>query len=207
MRKDYDSFIRDFYFDVINNDKIITPTLPQELYELYRMAYITCDWHKKPLIVELGTYNGFSIMAIALGVRDSRNTNTEIFTIDSYGSDGYKYDGLSFGEVGDIVKRRFPEVKLIFGDDIKFMMSLKDDSVNMLFIDSWHVRKHVYNTLVISEPKMFNKLSLMCGHDYSWTEWGVVNAVDEWCKGNPKVRAFVNNIYSIWTAVITDRKD
>jgi len=205
---DYDSFL-DFYRDVIDNTAIKTFTLAQELYELYRMSYFMCNWEKNPLFFDDGTYDGFSALSMALGMKDAGSKGI-LISVDNYGSNGYQYDGIGL----DGVKRecsKYPElikyIDFIKSDDLNYIRTLSSNSLSFAFIDSWHEYDHVKKTLLAITPKMKSNLSMLCGHDYSWSECGVVRAVDGWREVNKtKLWAFGNSIYSIWYSVIREKQ-
>lgn len=124
------------------------------------------------LIVELGTAGGISAMVIAQAVLDKGNA-ARIVSVDNYSEGGSiqnsqaTIEQFGFGNV----------ITLVDGDDLAYLRSCKQRSIRELFVDSLHSGSHVWETFRTALPKL-EPLAILCGHDYTPREPGVVQAVE-----------------------------
>lgn len=165
----------------MNERGVSSSTHTEELLALYRVAAggIRCaPAGKVATVLELGTMNGRSALVLAQVIRDG-GFEAKVFTVDNYSAGGSlaetqaNIDALGFSQI----------VVAIQGDDLDYLTVCPEQSLSCLFVDSWHNRGHVFKTLEIGLPKLA-PLAVLCGHDYTPTEAGVILAVEDFMAGH-----------------------
>lgn len=149
---------------------VCTTTIREEIIWLYRLVGGVSSGG---LVVELGTLEGVTAMAMAQAMVD-RGTPGRVVTVDSQADDlrAEVCDRISqfgFADLIDVVK----------ADDISYADSFDNRSIGLLFVDTLHTCDHVLDVLRTYSPKL-RLGGVFAGHDYFPVERGVVMAVDLW---------------------------
>lgn len=137
--------------------------------------------HAGGTVVELGTWQGRSLSWILDYCKD---TKTTIYTIDNWAGKNEKeleeiYEPAFKSYISNLKKLGgFGYVKIIRSDSIEAAKKFKDESVDIVLIDTSHEYEQTKNEINIWWPKIRHGGEMM-GHDYidAWPE--VVKAVDE----------------------------
>jgi len=88
-----------------------------------------------------------------------------------------------------------------FDDDIEYIESLENQSLDILYIDTLHTFAHMDYLLEVCYPKMKHG-SLLFGHDYTPEFYGVVEAVTNFrFRHNLDIKGSGQD-YSIWWDLI-----
>lgn len=176
----------------LRSQQILSSCARDEAHKLWRHAKTSAHLHGKSMIVELGTLNGFSatIMASAVAYLNETIKSDEapdrVYTVDNYSAWKKNKELLQSKEQNQALFENMgygEQIICIESDDLEFLRALDDQSIGLLFIDSIHIENHVKETLDIAIRKVANN-GMISGHDYCWTEPGVVYAVERWRKEN-----------------------
>jgi len=170
--------------------EIYTESLPGDLECLSHFAHSVYRGNPECKIVEFGTLNGVSAMVMADRIRPP----AEVITVDNYMSYQHRIGRrkmdrrnpqaiLSHKQVCDLIAERgfADRVSVIKGDDLEWLGSCDNNSLDMLAVDSLHTYQHVSATLELALPKM-KRNAIICGHDYTPMGQNVVYAVEDWRK-------------------------
>lgn len=188
---------------------LYSPSTIRDLQCLGGFARCAQRRNKDCLILELGTLNGVSAMVMA----DSIRAPGKIITVDNYLGHTTRIGKknvptvLSYEEVcREIERRGFTDrIMPVKGDDIDWLKTCNDNSIDMFALDSLHRYDHVLETLEIVLPKMKDE-SIVCGHDYSPMGSGVVYAVEDWRSRHPQqLCGFAVESFTWWTMVRMER--
>lgn len=148
------------------------------------------------VIVEVGVFESvFSESLLTLRPRllylvDPWVENQKIGSGDVDGNNYKEYNNI--GELYTLVKNKFeynPTVKIMRQMSHEFLVSLKDDSIDAIYLDGDHSYQSVKNDLELSLPKV-KRFGWIMGHDYEMNmkkaktayNFGVKRAVDEFCE-------------------------
>lgn len=160
---------------------------PEEYSVLYGLARGVVALDPAALIVELGTYEGFSTIIVSYAVRShgpEACQGTRIVSVDNYKEIGRTAAAQNVREFGchDLVD-------LLESDATASADLFEDESIALLIVDAGHDYGDVLDTLDAFFPKVATSglscKGILCGHDYTArTRDGinVVRAVEEWRK-------------------------
>jgi hypothetical protein len=156
--------------------------MPGELEWLYNTA------GKMDSIIEMGCYKGKSTHALCTG------TKGKVYSIDPW------IPCIEFPD-GDLVHNdfvknvgHFKNLKFFRSKNEDVVDQFEDKSIDMIFIDAYHVYEWVKGDIDRWLPKA---KKLICGHDYGDpTVNGVKKAVDE--KFGYSNVTFVDSIWIVW---------
>lgn len=144
-----------------------------EGHELFAYNFVR---NVKPrVIVELGTFTGFSFFVMAQAVKDAK-LSSKLFAIDTWEGDKHTgfYDDSVYKFVKGLKNRFYAEQK------IKFLRKtfkeankdFRDNSIDLLHIDGLHTYKAVKGDFEMWLPKM-NKNGVIFFHDIAVPYFGV----------------------------------
>lgn len=170
MAQDFDQL-----YKRIMDAGISSPTHRDELIylnTLTRGAISNADRDRPAALLDLGTMTGVSAMVMARLVREM-GRRAVIVSVDNYSQSG------SLQATKAIIEKfGFADVvKLVQADDLEYVLSRPNASLSLAFVDSLHTGRHVTKLLEALVPKL-TPLAVLCGHDYSPLEYGVVCAVE-----------------------------
>jgi len=191
---------RDIYkqiADIKNDTKIVTPTTERELAEIYRIANIMTNKNDFNLILDLGTYMGFSALMLGMGLLDNE-AKGEVITVDNYGI------GIEYSHITDVFNKYQLPIRQLNEDVIKYIQNLSNNSIDIAFVDTAHNYNHVYNLLKLLLPKMKKFRSVLMIHDYYWGEIGVVKAINRILKDSTYYFQGYGNFDYLWWGVISN---
>lgn len=157
----------------------------EEYEKLYGIARGVGAYRAGALIVELGTYEGFSAIVISYGLRShgpEKCRGTRIVSVDNYAKSGRT------SPLGNVRTFGCHEiVELVESDTAASAALFEDQSVDLLFFDAGKEYHDVLGTLEAFFPKVATSgqqcRGIICGHDYTArTADGikVVRAVEDW---------------------------
>ena len=167
---------------------------------LYHVAYNLAQSSSQILIVDVGTYHGYSAMVMGQALLDSECPKARLVTMDDYswGTDCRSVismlEQIGLSRVVDVWS----------GDDIELSKRLNENSINFIFFDSCHRYDHVYKQLNSYLSKVATGKSIravICGHDYFCStrdRQDVVMAVEDWRAENCDVLVGWSILGSIW---------
>jgi len=191
---------RDIYkqiADIKNDTKIVTPTTERELAEIYRIANIMTNKNDFNLILDLGTYMGFSALMLGMGLLDNE-AKGEVITVDNYGI------GIEYSHITDVFNKYQLPIRQLNEDVIKYIQNLSNNSIDIAFVDTAHNYNHVYNLLKLLLSKMKKSRSVLMIHDYYWGEIGVVKAINRILKDSTYYFQGYGNFDYLWWGVISN---
>ncbi len=136
--------------------------------KIYNWAWYKLHWSTTANYLDVGTNQGNSAIAMASALRHQNPTiPARVYTVDNYSQflqgtknqsiEKARFNMSQFG-LNDILS-------IHVGDDIEFIQSLPDNSIDMVFDDSDHAYLTTLNRLRNYVPKM-NTNSIITGHDY-----------------------------------------
>jgi len=149
-----------------------------------REEYIINHLNENTIGAELGVFEGdFS------EILKNSNKFKKLYLVDIF--EGQMYSGDKNGNHGKTIDLNVPYQKLldrykecsivnvVKDTSSNFLNSLKDDTLDFVYIDADHSYNAVINDLEISRSKVKNK-GIIAGHDYNSFQFaGVFNAVNE----------------------------
>ena len=121
-------------------------------------------------IVEVGCHIGVLTEIFA-------NIGSEVYAVDTWRDDHLKCRIKNRGEKWDERLRSYKNVTKIIGDSVRVRSSVKDKSVDFVYIDANHRFRHVSSDIIAWLPKVVDG-GWIGGHDYNNTFKAVVDAVD-----------------------------
>ncbi len=142
--------------------------------------------------VEVGVYKGKFTKALC-----SWNLGLELVGVDPWiGYENYAdYDTdeltKAYGEA--IARNEKMNVKFMKTDSMTAVKEFEDESLDFVFIDANHDYEHVLEDITEWSKKV-RKGGIVSGHDYIKTDkfdFGVIEAVNEWCRTNNIKKLFV----------------
>lgn len=148
---------------------------------LYDWAWFKLHNSPTAIYLDVGTNQGNTAITMASALKHQKPEKpTKVYTIDNYTQflqgtkeqsiEKAKFNMSQFG-IDDILS-------VHVGDDIEFIQSLLDNSIDMVFDDSDHAYMTTLNRLRNYVPKM-NYNSVITGHDYFPDSPWVVKAVED----------------------------
>ncbi len=133
--------------------------------------------------VEVGVYRGKFSKALC-----TNNPTLELFGVDSWSVYGnyseYEAQDLQEAYKAALAETKEYNVKFIKESSMDAVKQFDDESLDFVFIDANHDFEHVVADISTWSKKV-RKGGLVCGHDYvksSKFNFGVIDAVDGWCK-------------------------
>lgn len=200
------------YRDVMHflkENEIETPAFGSELWWLHNSAYhVACRFNNKAL-VELGTLNGASAIAMGAGIAQAKKQlnqgDAKLITVDNYFNFHNKSrPGLSSPD--DIVKAVAKAgldsvVQVVESDDAEFISTLPDFSVSMMYHDADHRYDPLTKSLIAGLPKMVEG-ALYCGDDYCFRNQEVVFAVEDFRESYPDLISGFGLVDQIWWFIV-----
>lgn len=155
----------------------VGPTYRSELEWLYNQARRISDVHNEASVIECGTLYGESAIAIGMGIKRTKTVfeergkenSSHLISLDNYSAYIENPKNASSPEE---IRQRIQEsglhnsVTILETDDLEYINTLSNKTINMAWIDSLHSYKHVSNLLDSLLPKMTTN-SLLCGHEYN----------------------------------------
>jgi len=142
---------------------------------------------KNMKIVEIGVFKGDFSKLIFQNMKPSELILVDIFEgyMGSGDKDGDNMEYVSLEDEYNKIKNYFNKnnnVKIIKSKSNDFLLSIENESLDMVYIDASHEYEDVVIDLEISYEKV-RKGGFICGHDYVSPRFeGVVRAVDEFCE-------------------------
>lgn len=128
-------------------------------------------------LLEVGVWKGLSLKYLAEKAPQARIMGIDLFEYDP------QYHGRTGSFLEDAQKRldAHKNVQLIKEDSTKAAESFEDNSLDFIFLDTFHHYELVKRELHTYWPKL-KKGGLFAGHDYGGSHTGVKQAVDEFAK-------------------------
>jgi len=165
-------------FRIMSDIKMTTCVNGSQALTLYGFAWYKMFCNKTAYYLDVGTRGGNSAIILASALKhhktDERGILSKVYTVDDYSQfldktkeediEAAKYNISQFG-IDDHV-----------GNDIEFVNSLPDNSIDMVFDDSFHSYYATGDRLNSYLPKL-NDNSLVVVHDYYINHPGVIKAV------------------------------
>lgn len=187
----------------LEESRITSPSLRPELEWLFNSAHHVATQREEAKIVDLGTLNGSSAMVMGAAVQHVGSGH--VFSLDDFSVRASRRDAASDSIEGiqlGVSKLGLQHVvTLLTSDDIVYLGACPDRSISMLFVDTRHAQDHVAAVLEAAMSKMEDE-SLICGHDYSWPQRGVVYAVEQWRRDRQQELCGFGTHYSIWWSIV-----
>jgi len=167
---------------------IVSSTTPGEQEWLWSMARVSRGYGGGD-VLECGSLNGATAIVMAASLaryaedRPDRNAPGRVISVDNYSGHEQNPAHNCFEDNVNLVKEFDLDNYLTFvkGDSIEYINSLSKRSLIMAWLDSWHAYKWLMGELNAVMPKM-KRSSMICGHDYSFGQNGVVFAVEDFRK-------------------------
>jgi len=167
---------------------------------LYGLAWFNAQYRDTAIYIDVGTYNGCSAIVMASALKHQKlSIPQKVYTVDNYNYDNYffshySYDHIYYSKQAIIekIKDNFSHfciddiIEFHVEDDIEFIQSLPDHSIDMVFDDSGHNYEHTLNRLRNYIPKM-NDNSLIVCHDYYVDGYSVIKAIKDFEKEFPHI--------------------
>lgn len=172
------------YFEkIMEKREVKSGMMPSETKWLYSAAYTSGLQHPNYDILELGTLHGYSAFAIAHSIfnlkkheshkRGGISVNTHIYTVDKHTKTEHSQVSSELGYDNILT--------FVRSDDVKYLSAQPEKSFSMVWLDSCKEYNHMRETLELVLPKLCIN-GMICGHDYTWSNYGVIQAVEEWRK-------------------------
>lgn len=151
--------------------KIFLPTIPTGISE--PEAYKLAELAENRMVLELGSWYGFSATVMS-------QTAKQIVTIDHHFGEWKSEETLPIYTANT---RMLKNVISIIGDNKDILWRLREDTFDMVFIDSAHDYESVKRE---AEQAFWIASKIIAFHDYGrgGEQVGVTQAVDEFCKDN-----------------------
>ncbi|HEY4412963.1 MAG TPA: class I SAM-dependent methyltransferase [Gaiellaceae bacterium] len=149
-------------------------------------------------MVEVGSYQGRSTLAIAEGLEDV--AGAELVTVDTFAGDPEWSDIATPEDTRAIFERNTAGIgflRVIQAESVTAAAQVRDTSIDWVFIDGLHDYRNVVADIRAWGPKM-KRSGLMTGHD--WGRAGVTDGVLRWFP-----RDEVEVEHSIWMTRGTPR--
>lgn len=142
--------------------------------DVYQMA---ADKYKGGKFVEVGVWKGLSLEFLAKVAPTCRCIGIDLFEYDA------TYHGRTGSFLEDAEKRLngLANVELVQKDSFEASKDFEDESVDFIFLDTFHHYELVKKELNAYWPKL-KKGGMFAGHDYGGSHKGVKQAVDEFAK-------------------------
>jgi len=171
----------------------------EELEWLHNITKQWCVTHQNVHIniVELGTYCGVSAICMATGV----NTEINTYNLTTVDKCLFAKSENVIANVDKFNKDFNLHICFIEKDDIEYIKSLEDKSIDLLYIDTLHTFGHMSELL----PLCISKIKcggLLFGHDYTPEFGGVVEAVINFRVQYKDRILGSGQDYSIWWSLI-----
>lgn len=165
--------------DIMNSIGLASGVNGAQRKILYGLAWFKLHYNPSAIYLDVGTRMGNSAITMASAIKhQKRKIPRKVYTVDDYSE--------SEDPAGDITLAR--ENMSIFGlndllsihvgDDIEFIHTLQDRSIDMVFDDSDHSYQRTLNRLRTYIPKM-GKNSVIIAHDYYINFASVIKAVED----------------------------
>lgn len=147
---------------------------------------------------EIGVHRGFFSDVIL--------TNTNLSMLVSIDLWNDQYD---FNQAYTTLKKHGRRSTMLRQNSLVAAQMFSDDFFDFIYIDSWHIYKHIKREIELYWPKLKSG-GILAGHDYvdGWTDqrtdifhpYGVIQAVDEFSKReNQTIHLLDPNWPSWWT--------
>lgn len=190
----------DQIFEYIKNFPLEFWDRKEELRWLHEISLRWCYAHPNTNIdiLELGTYTGVSAICLAGGMFLEKISSYNLTTIDKcLFADSKKVSE----NITRINKDLDFHIHFLESDDIEYLQSVTDKSVDLLYIDTLHTLEHMNKVLPLCLAKMKNG-GLLFGHDYTPEFSGVVEAVTNFRYNYQEQIIGNGQDYSIWWSLI-----
>lgn len=171
----------------------------QQRRELYGLAWYKLHYSDSATYLDVGTNLGNSAITMASAIKHQAvNIPAKVYTVDNYSeSENPELDIETAREnihllgVDDLVE-------IHVGDDLPFINSLPDGSIDMVFDDTDHGYLPTFQRLCAYMPKM-NTNSLIAGHDYYVNFPSIIKAVEDFrSKYQDRLSALVYDTGMFW---------
>ena len=157
-------------------------------------------------VLELGTMCAVSTLFLADGLREGLRRlgrDAKVVSVDNY-SASERNSKLRTHEqnITFVQERGYSEmIELVKADSVEFISTLKDESLGMAFVDSWHVYQHVSKELAAVFPKLAPG-AILCCHDFQFAHSGIVRGVNEFMRGHPAM-LWGGTVQRLWWGIRT----
>lgn len=190
----------DQIFEYIRNFPLDFWDRKEELRWLHEIAIRWCYAHPNTNIdiLELGTYTGVSAICLAGAMFLEKINDYNLTTIDKclYADSKTVSNNIARANKDLGLHIRFSE-----SDDIEYLNTIADKSIDLLYIDTLHTLEHMNEILPLCLTKMKNG-GLLFGHDYTPEFSGVVEAVSDFRQVCQEQIIGNGQDYSIWWSLI-----
>ena len=175
-------------------------------FTFYKLYDKMVNKYDNALFVEIGTWRGKSAVYMAEKIKES-GKNIVFDTIDLFQPTKYN-DHAPYFDTNDflpIVKKNIGPVKefvnLVKGDSHEIVNQYADESIDFLFLDGNHKRKHVLKDLKLWYTKV-KYGGVIAGHDAD--KKGVMNAAIQFFTHKPGLKIIEGNCWyyeknELWT--------
>lgn len=132
--------------------------------------------HKFTSYAEIGVWKGETIRYLLKNCKSLER----VYCIDDYKDNNRYFSLCEMDEARQIAKSLCdnPKVKFFYSSSEEASKEIKDETLDIVFIDAEHTYKGCSSDIRYWYPKI-KKGGIICGHDYSIGFMGVVEAVSE----------------------------
>lgn len=172
--------------DIMTEIKLESYVNGAQASTLYGFAWYKAHWTKSTNYLDVGTNMGNSAIILSSALKhQALPTTKKVWTIDNY--DYYPNYAMSYGnltkdQVIEQARKNMSQfgiddiLSINVGNDIDFIGSLPDNSLDLIFDDSAHTYEATYARLESYIPKL-NTNSLIVIHDYYINYFPIIKAV------------------------------
>jgi predicted O-methyltransferase YrrM len=160
-----------------------------QLNNLYGLAWFKSHYTDTAIYLDTGTNVGNSAIVMASALKHQKLPKpVKVYTVDDFQYGDFNYDS-SVDRDSAIAKAKYNLSQFGIDDiiefhvenDLDFINSLPDHTLDMVFDDSGHTYKETFDRLCAYIPKM-NDNSLILVHDYYVNFYPVIKAVNDFKK-------------------------
>jgi len=190
----------DQVYDYIKSNRLDYWDRKEELEWLHDITKRWCYSHPNAHIniLEIGTYCGVTALCMATGM-----DGTNIYNLTTVDKCLFEKPENIIAKIEKFNKDLDLFVEFVEKDDIAYVKSLGNKSIDLLYIDTLHTLEHMTVLLDKCLPKIKHG-GLLFGHDYSPEFSGVVEAVSNFRNDNKDRIIGSGQDYSIWWSLIKD---
>lgn len=187
--------------------KLPSPTSLIEREMLWRSAVNVPRKCPGSDVLELGTMCAVTTLFLADGLREGLRRfgrdGAKVVSVDNYSASERDPKLRSYDQnVAFVAEHGYSEmIELVKADSVEFISTLKDESLGMAFVDSWHVYEHVSKELPAIYPKLAPG-ALLCCHDFQFAHSGIVRAVNEFMSGRLEM-LWGGTVQRLWWSIKT----
>lgn len=168
--------------DIMNGIGLESHVNGQQRKILYGLAWFKLHYNTSAIYLDVGTNMGNSAITMSSAIKHQDvKIPSKVYTVDDYSESKDLENDMNLARknmsafgIGDLLS-------IHVGDDIKFINTLQDDSIDMVLDDSNHSYQKTLDRLRAYVPKM-GKNSVIIAHDYYVNFAPVVKAVEDFRK-------------------------